>query len=241
MRIDIIDKREEILEMVKDLRPKSEICRFLNCKQETLNKYLNDWGIEYSGNIGRRGIPHLEQRRNIYHYLNNEIFITTHNLKNKLLQEGLKEHRCESCRLDEWLGDRIPIELHHVDGNKYNNNLDNLQILCPNCHSKTDNNSGKGTIRLSSDQKVRARLYRKKKSPRSKLKTHYCKCGKLIDKRSKSCKSCVLKITLRRVERPSLDILLNEVQELGYCATGRKYGVTDNAIRKWIKSYQKVI
>jgi transposase-like protein len=45
----------------------------------------------------------------------------------------------------------------------------------------------------------------------------------------------------RKSPRPSLDILLNEVQELGYCATGRKYGVTDNAIRKWIKSYQKVI
>lgn len=239
MRIDIIDKKDIILEMVKDLRPKSEICRFLRCKQETLNRYLNDWGVNYSGNIGRKGISHFEQRRNINYYLNNEIYITTHNLKNRLLREGLKEHVCESCKLTEWLGDKIPIELHHIDGNRYNNNLNNLQILCPNCHSKTDNNSGKGTIKLLPNQKDRANMYRKKKSPRKKLKTHYCKCGKSIDKRSKFCKSCNPKLSLRRVNRPPMDLLLMEVKELGYSATGRKYGVSDNAIRKWIKFYEK--
>ena len=128
MRIDIIEKKEEILKMVKENKSKSEICRYLQCKQETLNRYLMDWEIKYSGNKGRKGFTHLEQRRNIYHYLNNEIFITTHNLKNKLLQEELKEHRCESCGLTEWMGGKIPIELHHIDGDKYNNNLKNLQI-----------------------------------------------------------------------------------------------------------------
>ncbi len=39
----------------------------------------------------------------------------------------------------------------------------------------------------------------------------------------------------RRVERPPLDELIKEVEEFGYCATGRKYGVSDNAIRKWMK------
>lgn len=235
MRIDIIDKKEEVLEMISNHRSKSEICRYLQCKQETLNRYLIDWGISYSGNIGRKGIPHLEQRRNIYHYLNNELFITTHNLKIRLLQEGLKKHQCECCKLDKWMDDKIPIELHHMDGNKYNNNLDNLQILCPNCHSKTSNNSGKGVVRLTDDQKVIARLYRKKKRVRRKLKTKYCKCGSLIDKRSLSCKGCVSK--KRKAQRPPLEQLLSEISEFGYCATGRKYGVSDNSIRKWIKFY----
>jgi transposase-like protein/Zn finger protein HypA/HybF involved in hydrogenase expression len=237
MRIDIIEKKEEILKMVKENKSKSEICRYLQCKQETLNRYLMDWEIKYSGNKGRKGFTHLEQRRNIYHYLNNEIFITTHNLKNKLLQEELKEHRCESCGLTEWMGGKIPIELHHIDGDKYNNNLKNLQILCPNCHSNTDNNSGKGTFKLSIDQKDKAKIYRKKKSIRKKLKTKYCKCGTLIDKRSKSCRLC--KTSQKISNRPSLEILTIEVNLNGYCATGRKYGVSDNAVRKWIKSYQK--
>jgi transposase-like protein len=48
---------------------------------------------------------------------------------------------------------------------------------------------------------------------------------------------CVLLVLekKRRVERPPLDELIKEVEEFGYCATGRKYGVSDNAIRKWMK------
>lgn len=46
---------------------------------------------------------------------------------------------CEKCELSIWLGEQISIELHHIDGNRTNNNLSNLQLLCPNCHSFTDN------------------------------------------------------------------------------------------------------
>ena len=148
MRIDILNKKDEVLRMIEDNRPKSEISRYLDCKQSTLDRYLKIWGIEYRGNMGRRGIPHIEQRKKISLYLNNESFITSHKLKNLLIREGIKKHECESCNLDKWMGDVIPIELHHIDGNRFNNNLDNLQILCPNCHSKTDNNSGGGTKRI---------------------------------------------------------------------------------------------
>jgi 5-methylcytosine-specific restriction endonuclease McrA len=51
----------------------------------------------------------------------------------------LKGHKCERCNNTEWLNEIIPLELHHKDGVKSNNNLDNLQLLCPNCHAFTDN------------------------------------------------------------------------------------------------------
>jgi len=51
----------------------------------------------------------------------------------------LRGHKCELCNLSEWLGDSIMLELHHVDGISNNNDLTNLQLLCPNCHSTTDN------------------------------------------------------------------------------------------------------
>jgi hypothetical protein len=44
---------------------------------------------------------------------------------------------------------------------------------------------------------------------------------------------------LRKQQRPEYDILLKEIEDLGYCGTARKYGVSDNAIRKWIRIYQK--
>ena len=60
-------------------------------------------------------------------------------MKKRLIKEGIKKEKCENCNLDTWLGEQIPTELHHIDGNSSNNNLSNLQILCPNCHHKTDN------------------------------------------------------------------------------------------------------
>ena len=52
--------------------------------------------------------------------------------------EKLRGHRCECCGLEMWLGQPITLEIHHKDANKLNNTLDNLMLLCPNCHSQTD-------------------------------------------------------------------------------------------------------
>ena len=62
----------------------------------------------------------------------------------RLIDDGIKEARCECCKLSEWMGKPIPLELHHKDGNHYNNDLSNLEILCPNCHAQTDNYSRRG-------------------------------------------------------------------------------------------------
>lgn len=63
----------------------------------------------------------------------------SYKLKNKLIKAGLKENKCECCGITEWNNKPINFELHHIDGNRSNNSLSNLQILCPNCHSQTDN------------------------------------------------------------------------------------------------------
>jgi 5-methylcytosine-specific restriction endonuclease McrA len=65
--------------------------------------------------------------------------ISSYKLKNQLLKLGYKNHVCESCGLDEWVNRPIPLELHHINGNKFDNRIENLQLLCPNCHSFTDN------------------------------------------------------------------------------------------------------
>jgi DNA-binding transcriptional ArsR family regulator len=68
-------------------------------------------------------------------------------LKKRLYDAGLKEPRCERCGLEEWLGERLSMALHHVNGDGSDNRLENLQILCPNCHSQTDNFSGRNRRR----------------------------------------------------------------------------------------------
>jgi hypothetical protein len=71
--------------------------------------------------------------------------IQTNKLRKKLLREGLKEHKCECCQNTTWINNPIPLEVHHKDGDKTNNEIDNLQLLCPNCHALTDTYKGKNT------------------------------------------------------------------------------------------------
>lgn len=64
-------------------------------------------------------------------------------LKRRLLKDGLKEEVCEQCGLSEWRGRPLRVTLHHLNGDGYDNRLDNLQFLCPNCHSQTSNYGGR--------------------------------------------------------------------------------------------------
>jgi hypothetical protein len=69
--------------------------------------------------------------------------VSTYVLKNQLLKLEIKKHICENCNLSEWINSKIPLELHHLNGNRYDNRIDNLQLLCPNCHALTNNYRGK--------------------------------------------------------------------------------------------------
>jgi hypothetical protein len=72
----------------------------------------------------------------------------------------------------------------------------------------------------------------------TKNENKICKCGKKINKKSNMCNDCY-QLSQRKVKRPSYEKLLKEIEEFGYTGTGRKYNVSDNAIRKWKKYYEK--
>jgi DNA-binding CsgD family transcriptional regulator/5-methylcytosine-specific restriction endonuclease McrA len=69
-------------------------------------------------------------------------------LKTRLFKAGLKENRCERCGVTEWMGEPLSFELHHINGNKHDNRLENLQILCGNCHSQTHSWGGRNARHL---------------------------------------------------------------------------------------------
>jgi len=142
MRIDILERKDEINGWIDINQSKAFICRELKCKPETLNSYLDKMGIIYGGNKGGKNIKISNDRKTALEY-SKSTCVKSNLLKNKLIEDNVKKHKCENCDLHMWMGKLIPIELHHIDGNKYNNKFTNLQILCPNCHSLTENNSGK--------------------------------------------------------------------------------------------------
>lgn len=123
--------------------PKCEIALRLECKQETLNKYLKKFNICYAGQQNKKG---QHKGTNIYkesaNYLHKNSKIPSARLRAKLVRDGLKEDKCEKCGAVYWLGKKLPLELHHKDGDHFNNELSNLEILCPNCHSVSGDNAG---------------------------------------------------------------------------------------------------
>lgn len=148
MRTDILERENEIRQWIEENKSKAFICKELNCKPETLNSYLKKMNIIYSGNQSGKGTT--KQSSNympLIEYLTNSKDIQTNKIRNKLLREGYKEYKCECCGLTEWLGQPIPLEVHHKDGNAHNNVIENYQLLCPNCHAQTDSYRGRNSAK----------------------------------------------------------------------------------------------
>lgn len=70
-------------------------------------------------------------------------FVVTNRLKWRLIREGLREPACEVCDRREWNGRPIPLELDHINGRRDDNRIDNLRVLCPNCHAQTETYRGR--------------------------------------------------------------------------------------------------
>lgn len=72
----------------------------------------------------------------------NSKYTSTTHLRNRLIKENIKEEKCECCGNTMWIGKKIPLQLHHINGERTDNRIENLQLLCPNCHALTDNYCG---------------------------------------------------------------------------------------------------
>lgn len=146
---------EQIIEAIKKSTNMSEAARLVNMPFMTFRKKSQKLGL-YKPNQSRKGVKRLSSEYKQVTIPLDEIlnglhpFYKTYNLKNRLIKEGLKSEKCEgeNCNVNSiWNGKLLKLHLDHIDGNSENHKLNNLRILCPNCHSQTDTYAGKNVIK----------------------------------------------------------------------------------------------
>lgn len=142
-------------------------------------------------------------------------------IRNYMLAKA--DYKCEICgwgEINETTG-KIPLQVHHIDGDYRNCVEENLQVLCPNCHSLTPNFGS---------------LNAEGRGPRNSRKKYCIDCGKPISDVSTRCLECSAKtrITVKPVTREELK---NLIRTTPFTKIGEMYGVSDNAIRKWCEGY----
>jgi HNH endonuclease len=154
-------------------------------------------------------------------------------LKRRLLRAGLKQPICEICGQGElWQGCRMSLVLDHINGVRDDHRLENLRILCPNCNATLDTHCGRNKPR---EIPARECLRCGGQFVPGADSQRYCSraCGAGGDRAPHP------RPESRRVERPPYQQLLAELAATSFSAVGRKYGVSDNAIRKWVCAYER--
>jgi hypothetical protein len=155
-------------------------------------------------------------------------------LKKRLYDSGLKHRVCELCgQGEEWRGRRMALILDHINGVATDNRLENLRIVCPNCASTLDTHCGRN-LRLIQDRVCEkcGAAYRP-----NHVEQRFCSiyCGQHHERPE----TRVPRPETRKVPRPTYQQLKEDLSHMSWLAVGRKYGVSDNAVRKWIRWYEQ--
>ena len=262
MRSRLEITQNEIKELIPKCKSYMEILRKLDLDETSKADYrfvlreVKESGLSidhftpaWNKGMNAKNNPDKILSRSIDDYLKDDgPKISSSKLKDKLLNSGKKDYKCECCENTEWNNKPIPLQLHHIDGNHNNNKLDNLQLLCPNCHAQTDNYCRPKTNKRINPSIMKKKNKKKKKNSSIKplaksITLGTCiNCGKELTRKqtlvhNKFCSlECAHEAQKKRPEKDELEKKLKELK-FNNIEVGKFYGVTEAAVRKCRKLY----
>ena len=269
-------EKENIEKIIKECYSIADVCRCLNIKPsgsnyKTIHHYINVYNLDVKHFTGKRvnigNKLNKKYEKDVYYYLTQDSYIQTTTLKWKLISSGLKKYKCEECGLSKWNGKQIVLQLHHINGDTSDNRLENLKLICPNCHSQTDTFTGKNIKTKNKNEKT----YYCRLCHNIIEKNSLCLCDKCYDKmitgdfdltnidiqekttgghKTKKCIDCgkaidkhatrcqeCAHIYERKQQWPDKETLNKLILEKPFTQIAKIYSVCDNTIRKWCKYY----
>lgn len=231
---------DQFIEAVKISFSKAQVLKNLSLVPAGANykmvnlmlKKLNLDTSHFTGQAHLKGKTHnWSEKIELSDILVNGSVYSSHKLKLRLIKDNILVNECSKCKIIEWQGEKLSLHLDHINGVNDDNRIENLRLLCPNCHSQTDTYCGKNK------KKAKKMQPKKLKVLKTKAIDNCIDCKKEISYGHERCKSCAGKYHVpTKIQWPTSEQLIEMIKVSSFLAVGKKLGVSDNAVRKKLKS-----
>jgi hypothetical protein len=224
-----------IVKYISESATIAEVLRKLNLdprgrNYEIVNGIIKKYKLDSSHFLGKSHRKNTKQKSVSWEEIlvENSGVILNAKRKKRLIKEGYLHHKCynENCGINSWLGKDLSLQLDHINGDHFDHRIENLRLLCPNCHSQTETFAGRNI-----------------KKTKTSIK-NTCQCGREKHFQSKTCATCFNKTKLDKLTKivwPSNDELLLMIEQSNTLQVSKKLGVSSNAIKKRLKNRGLII
>jgi Zn finger protein HypA/HybF involved in hydrogenase expression len=195
------------------------------------------------------GQAHLKDKKNIHvkkvefaeMLVSNSSRAMSSNHKQRIIEAGLLKNKCAKCSIENlWQGMPVILHIDHINGDNFDHRIENLRLLCPNCHSQTPTYCAKNKKYNSFKARVSEFIpqeHKKCATCSNMLRSNKnVNCGECYNKNRKLLQTQYKRTT--KINWPSIDIIKSKLKTMSFLALAKEFGVSDNAIRKHIKNYQ---
>lgn len=211
----------------------SHYSKLFRIRCEELNLDINEW-IKTSASKGiKKDKCSIKEKNNQEIFKVNSDYHCSSHLKKRILRDNLLENKCSECgQLPEWNGKPLTLQLDHINGINDDHRLENLRLLCPNCHTQTENFAGKNMSRKAKENFC---VKCNTKISRDSTWCHFCS----VEEKTKSRKNTMFNLKNNIVIYPPYDEMAEMVSSYGFAAAGRKIGVSASSVKKRLLRYAK--